>query len=538
MIINNQDENKEVKTSANQLGDNKEGGSKMIGIRKTPKRRARLGGAFVLILVVLALVGITPMVANVLAQTTLSPLEYYKSIEKANSDKQIDALSKGYGEYLANINKINKNGMGTEVSIKATLDSSITAPMDLKGLNSIKANIVSMQSDKKSKSTASLFINDVKFTSMDLFTDTKKELAYILIPELSKAYLKLSTKTDYNELLGLPELFSSQDLTTLLYDNPLSEKQLNQLLKKYADIIIAEVNNIEESKQDKLMAGDVTINATKITVKLDEKTAQAIAEEVLTTAKNDKELLDLCVKLKICTKKQYIENLQKALDDLKKSKTTITSEEEIIMIVWIDSKGSIIGREFSTVSGLEKTSMGYKTVKDGSKVGVEAWFVEDKIQAVKMVGNFSTGTKGLTGVMNITSADKVAKTSESFSVKLENVKYTANKSNPFINGNITITGKSLSGMSIVANCIGDTKSQNINMKFVQDKVNLITLAIDAKTKTYKEFSLPSKNAKLYDAEKQMDKYLKGADLNKYLKTINKKIKVKGINNLINELMSQ
>lgn len=505
--------------------------------KKTINLRTRILGAIAMAIMAIVLVGITPIVANVVAQSTSTPLEYYKTIEKSNSDKQIDKFTKSYGDYISNYKNLSTKGVGVEVSMKATIDKSIATQLGLKGLKSIKANVVSMQTGQKFKSSVSLFANDTKFTSLDFLLDNKKGLAYILIPELNKAYLKMSTNTDYGELLGAKTSFDSNELLALIYDNSLTEELLNKLLKKYSDLIISEINNVDETKQENITAGKVTQDTTKITVKLDEKTLLAVAQKVLIAAKEDKELMDLCVEFKVCTKKEYTKSIQEQLDTIKKDQTIATTKEALNMNIWVDKKGNIIGREFAITVDKEETSFGYKVAKSGSDLGIEAWMKEDKDTDVKVVGNFIISTKGLTGSAKLTVKEKDEKTSETVTLKLEDVKYTGNKSSSYINGKITMTGTSMPGISIVSSCTGSKDKQNIVMKFVQDKVNVVTLSIDSKQKDYKEFSLPSKSAKIYSFEKQFEKYLAASDMNKYIKSINKKIKINSINEILNELLT-
>ncbi len=504
--------------------------------KKTSRRLSLVLGTAMVAFAALLLVIFIPTAVNVYAETTKSPVEYYQSVEKSNLDKQIDAFSKGYGNYLDNY-KTSAKGVGTEVSLKATLDPSIATLMDLKGLKSMKASILSMQTDQKSKSTISLFTNDKEFTTLDLLTDTEKELAYILIPELNKAYLKMTTNPNYGELSGTTAPFTTKELTSLLNDNPLTEILLNELLKKYAAIMVAEIDNVTIAYGDKVTVGDITAGYTKITAKLDEKTVLSIAEKMLVAAKEDEELLNLCVNFKLCTKPEYNINIKKALDDIANEKMNLSTKEEVaIMTVLVDDKGNIAGRDISYESDSETISFGYKTAKEDTDLGFEAWVTTDKSETLKVVGKVGIMSKGVSGDVTITYNDLSIDSSEVFNIKLDDLKYTRTDSSGYINGKFTITGESLLGMSILVKCTGDVEQQTMKMDFDQGENNLVSVLVESKLKDYKDFKLPSESVKIYDAETQMDDYMSSADIKNYLKGINEKIDVKGINTLIDQFI--
>lgn len=512
----------------------------MSETKRIRKRAPSVFGTVIAVAIALLITFFSPNLIRAQAQDTSGAVDYYKATETADLNKQIDALSKGYGSYMDNY-KASAKGAGADVSIKAIFGQGLLKLLGTEDLKSIEASVLSMQTDKKSKSIISLAANDQTFTTLNMLMDTDKELAYILIPELSKAYLKLSTNP-YDELSGSMAFtpFTAKQLTDFLNNNPLTEELLNKLLKKYTSIVINEVNDVTVAGSDKVIAGNVSANYTKLIVKIDEETALSIGEKVLTTAKEDKDLLNLLVAFKLCSKSEYNSRIQETLDFIEKKKADIpedgTGKEAVLtMNVYVDDKGNITGRDFSFEDNSEKIntlSFGYKTAKKDSDIGFDAWFTENGKDDFNLSGKVNAAETGVSGDITFTYNDPYSERPEDIHIKLEDVKYTADGVGGYLNGSFKLTGDSLSGLSIGAEYSGNTEQQTMKMDFDQSGEKLLSLIVKAKSIPYVDFKLPSKSAQIYDAETQITEYLSTADLNGYLKGINSNINVKAINDYL------
>lgn len=481
---------------------------------------------------------IAPTAVNAYAKTTETtqpPADYYQTVEKANLEKQIDAITQYYGLCLDNYKKA-KDGIGTEMTIKADIDPSIVSSMGLEGLNSIKAAVKSMQTDKKSKSEISLFTNDKEFTKLDVLVDVDKELEYILIPELSKAYLKISMNP-YSEVSNQTEVpFTTKELMDLIYNNPLSEDMLNKLLKKYTTIVVEDLKDVSVIN-DTVTASGVNEVATKAAVQIDRKTQLNIAEKILKTAKSDNELADLYVKFKLGTKEDYTNTINEALKQITGEKSKAGSEDKaLVMNVWVDADGNIIARDFTYSTDPATSILGYVSAKKDSDIGFEAWFTQNNNETFRTYGKVKEESKGVTGDIHIALNDGSSPVPDKFLIKLDNFSYTSDEYTSYMNGKFTITGNPLGGVSIAASCTGKDKQQTIIMDFAQYEKKLVSVLIDSKIIDYVDFKLPDKSSKVYDMVTQMEDYMATADIQKYLEGINKKIDVKGINAIIDQML--
>lgn len=476
---------------------------------------------------------------NVSAETVENTTDYYQSVEKANLEKQIDDFTKFYGSYMENYKK-SAAGIGAETTIKAEFDPSIAAALGLKNLKSLKTTIVSMQTDKKSDSLISLFTNDTELTSLNVLTDLEKEVSYIMIPELSKAYLKVSTNPAASNPYGSAAPFTSKDVMEFLNNNPLSESILNQLLKRYTAAAVGEIKDV--SAMDYFTtAGGISDDQTRFTVKIDEKTLLAIADKVLTTAKTDLILQDLLVKLKVCTVAEYNAIIDSAIDAVASEKDMVSqygNEELFVMRVWADSEGNITGRDFSGNTDSDISVFGYKTIKDGLDTGIEAWFNPSGKETLKLSGKVSKDKDNgaVNGDLAVTYSDSYAGSAQKFDVILQDVKSTYKDSTSYINGKFIVTGESLVGQSIIVDFSGNDTEQKIEVDLVQGTARLAAVTINTRILPYEDFDLPSDSDKVYDMETQVEDYLKDTDFESYLEEINKKVDVEGINTVLEQLL--
>ncbi len=476
-----------------------------------------------------------PAAVSQAAEAVANTSDYYQSVEKANLEKQIDDLTKLYGVYMENYKK-TASGLGAEATIKAEFDPGFAAALGLKNLKSIKTTSVTRQTDKKSDSILTFFTNDIELTSMNVLSDVEKEVTYLLIPELSKAYLKIPTNSAYGNSYSTAALFSAKDVMEFFNNNPLTEELLNKLLKRYTTIALGEIKDV--SSMDYFMtAGGISGDQTMFTVKIDEKTLLAIAEKVLKTARTDGDLEDLLVKLKICTKEQYGLMVDAALDSIAAQKdlyNVLENETLFVMRVWVDSQGNITGREFLADS--DTSILGYKKIKDGADTGIEAWFSPEEEEVLKLSGRVSEENALNSGDLTVTITDSYMDVPLEFNIALQDVSITSKDTTSYMNGKFVITSTSLPGQRIEAALYGNEIEQKIKAELIQETTKLVTVTITSKVLSYEDFDLPSDSDKVYDMETQLEDYLNETDFAGYLENINKKVDVEGINAVLEQML--
>lgn len=473
-------------------------------------------------------------VASAAAKKSKSAKDYYQSIEKTGSEKAIDALTNMYGVYVDSFNTVSK-GYGAKMNIKATVAPTLAALLDMEDLKNLEADITTMQNSEKASYQVSLSANDKQFTTLNVLSDLKKDIMYLLVPDLSKAYLKMP---------GSSGSYGSVSSTSQVYDffnsNKLSEKTLNKLLKKYSAILYKDLDDVKVYDNSQVTAKGVKEDCTKVVVKIDTKTALSITEKVLKAAQKDNDLKNLCADLKLCSKKDYTSGIKVALNNIKdaKAKAKKKNPNFATMTLYVDGKGCIIGREFSFNKSAGLPSFGYKVTEKGKNTGMDIWLKDGKEQ-VKITGKLTTDNKAVTGDISLDYTDTKGKKSQPFTMKLDNVTFTkASNSGGYYNGKMTFAGDILSGISLVVNCSGSDTQQLMDMDIIQSGSCLMSLSMNTKLIDYKDFSLPSGSDVVYDLNTEIEKYIKSSDVKKYLQGINEKIDIKAINLYLDEMIKQ
>lgn len=483
---------------------------------------------------ILLLNSASPLTAKALAADA-DPLSYYKQVEKDSMNKNVDALTKAYTDYLANYGKAATQKIGIASTLQTTIDSSIMDKTEFKGIKSIKADMISMINGTNTKTNMKISCNDQELTSLDVYT--LKDAYYYLIPDLSKAYLKLDAKS-----------FGDSTSATVVQNGaenfmkePVSADVLNQLLKKYGTLFIDNVKNVSKNENVDVTIDGVSSAYTRLDVTMNEKELLNMSTLLLTAIKNDTDLQNICTKYGICTQKEYNKEITKDLADnakelkaLKKKKSN--GKNVLKMSLYVDSQGEITGRSVK-ISGSKEDSfdMGYKTSKSGLKMGMEAW-IKSGSDSLKLTGSAAAGLSGFSGDMKLSYKDASSKTNGSVNLDFKDMKYVKNDTTAYATGECTLTGTDFKGMSFHMKLSGDFTKQDIVLDILQNSKSMAVVSLSVKSIPYVDFTLPSSSDTIYDIGTQLEDYLKTANVKGYLEGIKQKSDIPIIDSMIDEML--
>lgn len=474
---------------------------------------------------------------NMIAQAATTPLAYYQKIEKDNLNEQVDILTKAYSDYILNYKNSLKQQIGLETTLQATFNSILTDETSFEGLNNIKASMISMIKGDKTKSNGVISCNDKDITSFEMYT-TLNDLYYYMIPDFSKAYLKIDVKN----MEGYTDTSFTQDSIEDYLNDPISEDLLNQLMKKYGNIIIDNIDNVAMKKNINVNLDGINSTYSRLTVSINEKNVLEISKAILNAAKKDTDLRNLFLDLGICTKSEYDSAIKEGLtiisDTLKVMKQEKFNGEKVFkMYLWLNSKGEIAGRSISTKLGGEKLTLGYRTTKSGTQMGVEAWIILGGEDILRAKGSLTARLTGISGDIKIALLDLIYDTTNIVNVKFKDVKYTKKDASNYINGNFTISSKDLNGLSLNINCKGELGKQDIILDMLLDGESITSISTTVKEVPFVDFSLPSSPDKIYDLETQYNDYIQGADIKGFLEGIKEKSDLEFIDSYIDTILA-
>ena len=359
------------------------------------------------------------VVTNTIKSTFSSPQDYYASVEKDNFSNMAASAANAYQTMLrepmssvsdmyesVTSGEIYEGGYKGEIVIELgdsamenlmdTLSYQEELPFDISEWNRIALEYETYSGDSLINAAAGLTIGDTGLISVDTLLDYKDSALYLAMPELSESYLGISFEdvmADYEDALQSMEemteyLDAIQEIVKVLPD----EKQAQALLTKYFDVIIGCVDDVDKESV-KLEVGGVNQKCTCLKVTIDGKTLVKAAKALCKELKDDKDLkkyitdfvdavseqaeaLDMAEELGMeLDADEIYEQFQSMCDEI--LDTIDENEEEIpefelVMSVYVDSKGHVCGREFELEVEEQTMTLLVANTENGSNVGFEA----------------------------------------------------------------------------------------------------------------------------------------------------------------------
>ena len=359
------------------------------------------------------------VVTNTIKSTFSSPQDYYASVEKDNFSNMAASAANAYQTMLrepmssvsdmyesVTSGEIYEGGYKGEIVIELgdsamenlmdTLSYQEELPFDISEWNRIALEYETYSGDSLINAAAGLTIGDTDLISVDTLLDYKDSALYLAMPELSESYLGISFEdvmADYEDALQSMEemteyLDAIQEIVKVLPD----EKQAQALLTKYFDVIIGCVDDVDKESV-KLEVGGVNQKCTCLKVTIDGKTLVKAAKALCKELKDDKDLkkyitdfvdavseqaeaLDMAEELGMeLDADEIYEQFQSMCDEI--LDTIDENEEEIpefelVMSVYVDSKGHVCGREFELEVEEQTMTLLVANTENGSNVGFEA----------------------------------------------------------------------------------------------------------------------------------------------------------------------
>ncbi|MHB8128692.1 MAG: hypothetical protein ACYDEX_06830 [Mobilitalea sp.] len=454
---------------------------------------------------------------NALALYTKSPADYYAYVEKKVIHESVDNLT----PYLnfstpevaydvstdvtfnrETLNSLMQSSMGVSL---ADLESSIGLPIENIGLD-----VLFGYNNNLLNETLGLRLNHVELITLELLMDTAKQEMFMRLPGLSDAYLKQSIATgetasnNYTDQLGLMTPARNADM-----------------LYRYSNIIIDHVTQVTTDKNAVLTLDTLERNCTKLTVTITKEDMNNMTLAILDEASEDDYFLDMLPMFEM-TKAEY----QKSISDMKaevNATDDTLSSESIQMLVYVDSFGNIIGREFGAKDSL--ASFGYTSLIKDSYQEFNVYLKDDAGNKVLNAGgNQTKDQKSYDGTITI---DLSVPSSEllsnlSFDIQYEDVR-SEKKDNRILNyGTYTLSSLDLMGLQIIMENSVVDDIQNNKTIVQMGAATLVT--IDTKVDYLEDFEavMPPTSAEIYDVT-QAESYIASLNLEAYIADLSEQL---------------
>ena len=303
----------------------------------------------------------------------------YQEAEKTALANIVSELPGAWDDYLENYQKSCEGTKGTfTLTVEDTgraLAGALMGGTDVSWLQSITFDSDITIKDGVEAIVGGLLLNDTKLCDLNFYMDLANMVEYIQIPELSDGYISAPIEGTVTTSEGVAE--NSQEIMST-YMNALSDLSsalpdsdtLGTLLDRYGNIII---DNIEDgsSVEESVSVDGISEDCTVYEGTVSEKAVTAMAEGILTAAKDDAEIKGLFEQWAGASDgedqyQQFEDAVADALDSVGSADGEVSEDPVFSSKVWVNADNKIVGREFAVIDGAETTPVfTWKAPSDG-----------------------------------------------------------------------------------------------------------------------------------------------------------------------------
>ena len=311
--------------------------------------------------------------------STVFAASSYKETEKTALANVVSELPGAWDDYLENYQKSCEGTKGTfTLTVEDTgraLAGALMGGTDVSWLQSITFDSDITIKDGVEAIVGGLLLNDTKLCDLNFYMDLANMVEYIQIPELSDGYISAPIEGTVTTSEGVAE--NSQEIMST-YMNALSDlssalpdsETLGTLLDRYGNIII---DHIEEgsSVEESVSVDGLSEDCTAYEGTVSEKAVTAMAEGILTAAKDDAEIKGLFEQWAGASNgedqyQQFEDAVADALDSIGSADGEVSEDPVFSSKVWVNADNKIVGREFAVIDGAETTPVfTWKAPSDG-----------------------------------------------------------------------------------------------------------------------------------------------------------------------------
>lgn len=328
---------------------------------KAPKKKkgpviAGVAAAVVLVVIIAGLSGITARIGNFVHKTFSSPEKYYQYVEKKNAQELAAAVGDFYQLYVLDQKDMFNTTANSKVSLtlgkggKDLLELAGLAGVDLSWIESASfASDVTVKGDQLGMSFSAA-VNKSNILSLVMAMDIDAGEIYLQIPELTDTYIGIDLRdavgSSYAKNLANGWEDFQEKYTEILTSLP-SQAKLEKLLNKYMKIALSCVEDVDK-KSKSLKVEGVEQKCTVLEVTIDARTAADIVDAILEEAEDDGTLEDFIFDIADAFEADGDDIYDEFLDGLEyiyQGLKNVRGGDEIVLTVYVNGKGEVVGRE-------------------------------------------------------------------------------------------------------------------------------------------------------------------------------------------------
>ncbi|MBP3352366.1 MAG: zinc ribbon domain-containing protein [Lachnospiraceae bacterium] len=512
-------------------------------VKKFPKGALIAIGAIALVLILI--IANFKSVANSVNKLVSSEEKYYASVEKDGikelASSAADIYENSFLEYYSDYNDTSVD-LGVEVELGEDAAEMLAAAVgsdDEKAFAKMAFDLFMSYKGDVLSAEASATLGKTELISADGVLDLKKGQAFGRIEELSSKYIGVSFE-DYADMIS-EGIKQGDEFIELLP----KKKTVESLVNRYMTIVIDNLDNVSE-KKDTISVGDIEQKCTAIRVRIKEKDINKIAIAVLEEAKDDKELIGLISDFAAAgaavygeemdakdIEDEFKESIEAALDEMKEAEDSeddedSEDEEELIMIVYVNGKGEVIGRELKIN---DETVLVYEMPEKGSKFALKAAIIDGEDEVI-FEGEGKKSSSSLSGEFALKVKEDGEKAVKFIEVDVDkfdtkkikegflNGTFTFKLSDEFLKeADVAMAGAILGDYNI--KCVFKSSKNNSYVEIaLMDKDEMFAaIKMDAKVGSGKSASLPK--GILVEDEEDIIEWVQTINFEKFVKNLEK-----------------
>ncbi len=457
-------------------------------------------------------------IMNSIALMTKSPREYYGYVEVNNIMKLTRDITSGMSRFesrdadykFAMDLSYDKDTVNSLISPLTGASISDVEAMIGFPLNSIGLDMIIARDDSKLYDELNLMLNKTGIFKAQFFLDTARNEMLMGFPDLTSDYLKIS----------------NDEIASKKQANTITAERTQDFIKRYSSVITDQITDVqvELNKNTELTVGKTTVNAALLTVTIDYDTYANIMDAVLIEAYDDEYFLDLVSQLGK-TRDEYHKALEDIRDDLSSRADADNKNAKVIMKVYVNNKGDIIGREIeSVIQDKTDSKLGMFRINKENKGCYEFYIIDNNgSKLVSVEGSHTKSNNAYSGGADISFDGKEAG-KISIYVEYEDVKREKQRNMTYLYGTISLTTPRLPGTEIQLKLDAEDKVQKADLLFNMGSTSLITLSTTTERLEDFKLPLPDSSARVYESE-EAESFSDSFDVDGYIDNLSDKLGV-------------
>lgn len=463
----------------------------------------------------------------------MTPLEHFAALELNNANGMVDALSAVYGALAQPASKAN---YGAEVDISLQVGDVVQdvleesyfeasgEKMDFSFLSKVNLEVDLNVKNKMQQMDMAVGLGGSRILTICTIMDLDDFTTWVGSPELSDVFAEMNLVQSGGVAVNPATMQTANALIEALP----SEQEFNALVKRYLEVALEKVDNVER-KTITLELDGLKQECTVLVAKIYEEDALNIAEAVLKTAKTDNELKAIIEKFGVAFNElmkesytqaggtwtnvdlyaEFITAVEDALTSLEMEREDLDTEEYIELTAYVDKEHNIIGRKLA----LDGDELHYYTVTEGNAFTFEASLDEVKVtgggtkKSGKVDGSFKLSMEGTSlltlAVEGWSASEKETKGTLVLEPSAELIQQIGGNSGALPFADIALELK-----------VDSSESKNdFEMNLLSNETLVVGIAMSAKTSSGSDIQKPTETID-FTNQYQLQSWVQSMDFNK------------------------